>query len=159
MPGGIPFRSGIKVSTEHGLNNKVITNYSSVAYCYLEDQAGMVPTDMLEVGNNSSEQAHGYQAKGGEQVAGAKASFIGDEINPESLVMQVDGRKGATEETFSVKINPANKGVLLRRLYVQTEGRHRAKVSVEGSLVGFMELRTTTRSIAGGRKTSCCRRR
>jgi len=136
--GGIPFRSGIKVSTEHGLNNKVVTNYASVAYCYLDDQPGMVPTDMLEIGNKSSEQDHDYQAKGGEPVAGLKATFIGDEINPESLTMQADGRKGATEETFTVKVDPANRGVLLRRLYLQSEGRHRAKVSVEGSPVGFM---------------------
>ncbi|MBP7933209.1 MAG: DUF2961 domain-containing protein [Phycisphaerae bacterium] len=136
--GGIPFRSGIKVSTEHGLNNVVVTNYASVAYCYLDDQPGMVPTDMLELGNGSSEQSHTYRAEGGESVAGAKATFTGDESDPASLTLQVDGRKGATEESFTMKIDPANKGVLLRRLYLQSEGRHRARVSVDDSPVGFM---------------------
>lgn len=136
--GGIPFRSGIKVSTEHGVSNRVVTNYASVAYFYLEDRPGMVPTDVVAIGDDASEQAHAYQAMGGEPVLGAKATFIGDESHPETMALQVDGRKGATEESFTVKIDPANKGVLLRRLYLQSEGRHRARVSVEGSPVGFM---------------------
>ncbi|HOJ73131.1 MAG TPA: DUF2961 domain-containing protein [Phycisphaerae bacterium] len=159
--GGIPFRDGIRVSTEHGMKNSVVTNYAAVAYYYHSPKPAMRLTDSLDLGRLDDEWAHQYVADGGQHreltaVFEADDAFGGqpsaphvqagsprhnqaggpDHPSPTTLV----GRFGQQVESFSMRIDPANGGVLLRRVYHQSAGKHAARLFVNGQFVQIADV-------------------
>ena len=76
--GGIPFRKGIKVTTEHGMANEVLINYASVAYYYSASQSKLKMTDRLDLGDADSRNAHAYTSDGGQTTPRHEGVFDGD---------------------------------------------------------------------------------
>jgi len=137
--GGIPFRHGVRMSIEHGVDNKVITLYAGVAYYYYRPESAMRQTDVLDVGDEASETAHEYQARGGVVTEPVTGPFDGDQGRPGAEPLTDVGRRAMTRESFTVAIDPTNAGVLLRRLYWQGDGLHRALLTVDGQPVGIVQ--------------------
>jgi hypothetical protein len=130
---GVPFGAGIQWSTEHGTENEGNYNYSGALFYY---KGGPVykKTDEFVVPDRDSQAAHN-----------AKRQSVSD---PEELTSQFEGREYKKDVTatvvsslgkmeFDVKLNPRNQGVKLRRMFDQFHGRQRARVFVDGELVGI----------------------
>ena len=120
----IPFGRNARFTLEHGGANESSEHYETVTCWYGRQQAGLVLTDELDVGNAASEAVHSYTspdatspeklesrhevgvdhvpAKGGGQV----------EIVPKTTD---DGRRTKTESEFILKVRPDAIGVMLRR--------------------------------------------
>jgi hypothetical protein len=134
--GGIPFRDGIRVSSEHGTNNVVVTNYSSVAYYYYRPEPAMTLTDSFEPGDAQAAAAHAYESTGGGPVE-LERGFEAADADPQPVrVYAHRGRIGQQAERFFLRVSPANSGVLLRRLYDQGAGAHAASLQVNGRDAG-----------------------
>ncbi|MHC4443034.1 MAG: glycoside hydrolase family 172 protein [Planctomycetota bacterium] len=138
--GGIPFRNGITVATEHGTENKVVTNYASVAYYYYKDEAGMTLSDSIDIGKQESEQEHQYQTTGSKEIIEDSSLFEAAENGRASVPVTENGRCGQLNESFVIRIDPDNQGILLRRLFSQSVGRHHAKVQVDGRFAGTYHM-------------------
>ena len=131
--GGIPFRNGVRVTTEHGTENVVATNYAAVAYYYWRAEPGMVPSDGFAPGDAGQAKAHGDLALEGNDLKWT-ARFEGDAGTADAQPLTAAGRSGQSSEQFMLKIDPNNRGVLLRRLY-RSAGRHSARLIVDGKPV------------------------
>ena len=136
--GGIPFRDGIRVSTEHGFANRITTNYASVAWYYWAPSPAIRQTDRLDIADEASLQAHSYAADGGEQTVVLRHLFDGDEGRPDPVPLAAAVRRGQRLERFTMELARNNEGVLVRRLYSQSTGRHRAALFVDGRPAGMM---------------------
>jgi len=68
------------------------------------------------------------------------ARFDGDERSAGRHPHTETGRRGQSSESFVLKIDPRNKGVLVRRLYLQSYGRHRARISINGEPADILSV-------------------
>ncbi|MEP6749540.1 MAG: DUF2961 domain-containing protein [Bacteroidota bacterium] len=105
---------------------------ASVVWYYGKDKPSLVATDSLDVMNQVSEKKHGYQIEG-EVWAGEKTgSYPGKRISTDTVTD--DGRSVEKYSAFTVKTNPANKGVRLR---IRTDhvNQQGVRVFVNGRLV------------------------
>ncbi len=131
FPAGIPFESGIVVSTEHGTQNTATAAYSSVAY-YYERPSRMARLDELDVGDIDSETAHGYVPEPAEAVSTLEADFEGPAgAGPFRDV----GRALEGGSTFSMTVATPQTALRLRRLYDQATVQD-AEVWIDGQLAG-----------------------
>lgn len=131
---GVHFVGGISHSVEHGTENLKNFNYSSVAFWYRHDAWRLVETDSMEVVDPASRAAHKLASQ--------------NESEPILLESCFEGRGYKTHHRayhachlntmeFTLKVDPRNRGVLLRRTYEQFHGRQRARVLVDGELAGI----------------------
>ncbi len=108
----IPFRASIRAGIEHGGNNDVTVDYSSVAFWYARQTPAMVLVDTLDVGNAASESAHQYTNAGQVAEQALTSSYEGDDSN----VMITDtGRVHAGFCQFRVAASPGRDALMLRR--------------------------------------------
>ncbi len=130
----IPFYAGISAKIQHGGLSQILSLYRSLAFVYIRRRPRLVLTDTLDVGNAGSEKAHGYGASGRAPVETLQARPEGDffETSEEEDGRYHDG--GTIRITFSV--DPANKGVRIRRLLDQDVPCQGADVYVDGTFAG-----------------------
>lgn len=130
----MPFGRNATITLEHGGTNESTQHYETVAYWYGLPAASLIPTDVLEVGDEASEKAHAYHSP----EATAPVEIVS---RYERGVDHVKGRevfpahaergrstKGTSE--FTLKLDPANLGVLLRRTLDYSYPNQRAEVEV-----------------------------
>ncbi len=130
----MPFGRNARICLEHGGENRSTEHYETVTYWYGLPSPSLVKTDELQIGDVASEKAHGYSSPT------ASAPY---EINSryEWGVDHLDGREiypahtdrgrsmtGVSE--FTLKLNPANFGVLLRRKLDYAFPNQRADVEI-----------------------------
>ncbi|WP_419994650.1 glycoside hydrolase family 172 protein [Streptomyces boninensis] len=127
----VPFKNGIDYDIEHGPINDKQADYSSTAYWYGVKGARSAKTDTLKLGDAKSEKAHGYTSADPGPVTPLDSAFEGDFQKPTPLA--ADTRATGKPVTFKLKIDPANKGVELRRTSDQKTGYQRAAVKVNGT--------------------------
>ena len=91
-------------------------------------------TDSLDVGNEQSERVHAYRA---EDVPGRASPVwrLASHYEREKQATEDDGRTIAGHSEFTVRIDPRNDGVRLRRRFDQVRPGQRARVSVDGATV------------------------
>lgn len=132
LPGdAYPFRQGLRCSAEPGGGRRTPqsgTLRSGALFWYGEPGRAATITDVLRLGDAASEAAHGYRADGGQLLA-MNSRFEGAQ---DHLPLAGNYRRGFARSSFFVAIDPANRGVILRRRSSQAEGRHRALVSIDG---------------------------
>ena len=122
---GINFVDGIRHSVEHGTENRVNYPYSGVSFFYATETWNCQETDRLELGD-----ARLADLGSGEELTSA---FEGREYRQKVTLKHA----GATNSlSFSVRLNPAAKGVFLRRVYDQASGRQRATILIDGQPLG-----------------------
>lgn len=130
----MPFGKNALIRLEHGGTNESTEHYETVTYWYGVNHPALVQTDELHVGDVESEQAHSYVSP----IAGMPYTLIsryewgvdtlrGQEVYP----AQTDvGRtmKGVSE--FTLRLDPKNLGVLLRRKLDYAYPNQRAEIYV-----------------------------
>ena len=131
----MPFGRNARIQLEHGGTNESTQHYETVAYWYGIPAPSLIRTDELMVGDEKSEREHAYQSPDSSAPYELTSRYEwgpdtvgGEEIYP----AQTDrGRKTKTTSEFTLKIDPRNYGVMLRRKLDYTFPNQRAEVFVE----------------------------
>jgi hypothetical protein len=130
----MPFGRNARIQLEHGGVNDSTQHYETVTYWYGRPRPSLIRTDELAIGDEASEKAHDYSSPDASAPYEIRSRYEwgpdtlkGVEIYPEETDR---GRttKGASE--FTLKISPANVGVMLRRKLDYQFPNQRAAVSV-----------------------------
>jgi hypothetical protein len=115
----------------------VVGNEESVAFFYAQETPGIALSDELDVGKHDSEAAHSYRVTGGRKDLSGKYWYDGEFNNVLFKMPAIEDEgvafRGSSE--FTVKIDPANRGVRLRRRLDKEPNRQEAHVYVDGQLV------------------------
>lgn len=132
----IPFYSHLDAFIQHGGFDTIRSSYGSLSFCYLRQRPVLFETDLVDVGNEASEAQHEYAA-----TAGVPTGWIVARGEGRDHLVEHRGRGRVHEEegaeiTFTVAIDPENRGVRLRRRLDQGSPRQTAEVWLDGELVG-----------------------
>jgi hypothetical protein len=130
----IPFYSSIDARIQHGGLSHLRSDYRSLAFCYVRRRPALRQTDFIDVGNRASEAAHQYKATHSEPTGLLVASPEGEYF--ETSLAERGRRHAGGEITFTVAIDPDNRGVRLRRRLDQGSLRQTADVYVDGQYAG-----------------------
>jgi hypothetical protein len=128
----IAFNKHLTVGIEHGQINDVSEQAWALAYYYHKPTPRAVVTDVLDIGNAASEQSHAYVINNA-TWSGAR-SFSYEGVHTEAIGDTGRAHTGFSE--FVMAINPANKGVVLRRRFDYSVGNQNADVYVDGARAG-----------------------
>ncbi|RKX45309.1 MAG: hypothetical protein DRP64_04915 [Verrucomicrobia bacterium] len=129
----IPFRKHIRVGIEHGGGNEIPETCTTLAYYYYKPNNMVVLTDLLNVGNTTSESAHSYTI--GNQTWSSVATFQYEGDHDDVDISDV-GRAHQGYSQFTMALQPTNAGAILRRRLDYHIADQQATVSVDGVLVG-----------------------
>ncbi|MBL8899735.1 MAG: DUF2961 domain-containing protein [Planctomycetes bacterium] len=142
----IPYATQIRYGVEQGPEGYDGARYLSVAYAYHRSELAAQLTDQLDVGDPLSEVLHSYASAGSSYVAPFVSRFEGERLEPEQ---SFDGRREPGLTRFRMSIDPANRGVWLRRIFDAADGvphpqasnhfgpGQRARVRVDGVDAGI----------------------
>ncbi len=134
LEGTLPFYSALDARIQHGGMSNIVSQYRTLGFCYLRKQPVLRQTDLIDVGNATSERQHDYRAAGSTLVGQLEASYEG---NNAGVLIRDNGRMHTGGEiTFAVAVAPDNSGVRLRRRLDQKFGRQAADVYVDGQPAG-----------------------
>jgi hypothetical protein len=130
----MPFGKRAVLQLEHGGIDDSKEHYRTVTYWYGIPAPSLIKTDAFQVGDESSEKAHGYNSP--DASAPYSITSIYD-LGVDTFHGQViyspttdQGRKTTGTSEFTVKVDPHNLGVMLRRKLDYSFPNQRAEVSV-----------------------------
>ncbi|WP_165252887.1 DUF2961 domain-containing protein [Paludisphaera soli] len=130
----MPFGRNARITLEHGGTNESTQHYETVAYWYGLPAPSLIPTDVLEIGDEVSEQAHDYRSPDASAPVEIVSRYErgvdhlrGREIFPAHAER---GRTTTGTSEFTLKLDPSNVGVLLRRTLDYAYPNQRAEVDV-----------------------------
>jgi hypothetical protein len=127
----VAFQNQLDFGIEHGQQDDHPAIYGSTAFLYTAAKFGARETDRIDTGSATSLQQHGY-SDGGTQ-SDLTAVYEGDHDD----IALTDQVRSTTQPTrFSVKIDPVNHGVTLRRTSDQNVAGQSAEVLVNGKDAG-----------------------
>lgn len=135
----MPFGRRAVIRLEHGGTNDSDEHYESAVYWYGLPEASLLPTDDLDVGDPESERAHRYASPQATEPYALTSRF---EWGPDTLdgrevlpTVTDRGRRTTGTSEFTLRLDPRNVGVLLRRTLDYECPNQRAEVFVadEGS--------------------------
>ncbi|ONI70986.1 hypothetical protein ALI144C_51455 [Actinosynnema sp. ALI-1.44] len=138
----VSFSSNLRFDIQHGPVNDAPANYSSTSYWYGQSQQALSESDVLDVADDASRAAHGYQSTG-ETRRTLQSTFEGKD----DKVTVSDGVAATTGAiSFALKLAPGSTGARLLRMNDQSEAFQQASVSVDGVVVGtwFQPLGNTS---------------
>lgn len=129
----IPFRNHISIDDEPGqAGDPSITDDFPLVF-YYSQAPRMQQTDTFAVGDSAAATQHNYQITNQTNDYRLTSTFD-SYLNPDQVTGEVHAQQGSSE--FTLAVDPANQGVVLRRSYNQQTGRQAADVYVDGTLVG-----------------------
>jgi hypothetical protein len=130
----MPFGKNARIMLEHGGTNESSEHYQTVTYWYGRPKATLVKTDEFQVGDAADEAAHHYQSpQAGEPYSITSRyewgvdTLKGKEIYPPHTDR---GRTTTGASEFTLKLDPNNIGVLLRRKLDYSFPNQRAEVFI-----------------------------
>jgi hypothetical protein len=130
----MPFGKNARICLEHGGTNESTEHYETVTYWYGAPSPSLRQTDELQVGDADSERAHGYHSPDASAPYEITSRYEwgvdhvrGKEVYP-ALTDRGRSTKGTSE--FTLKLEPKNFGVLLRRKLDYAFPNQRAEVFV-----------------------------
>ncbi|MEV6551165.1 glycoside hydrolase family 172 protein [Streptomyces sp. NPDC051597] len=141
----VAFTESIDYSIEHGPMNDRQADYSSTAFWYGTSTTASYTSDVLHLGDLAGEAAHRYTAGAASPLPVLDSAFEGDARTPTRL--RAPTRATRTPVTFTLAIDPRNRGVELRRTSDQQQGPQQAEISVDGHRLGdwYQPLANTDR--------------
>ncbi|MFI7061474.1 DUF2961 domain-containing protein [Kribbella sp. NPDC050124] len=128
----IGFQNQLDFSIEHGQQDDHPAIYGSTAFLYAAAEFGARESDRIDTGSAQSRQQHAYVDTGA-QTDDLTSVYEGEH---DDIVLTDQVRKTTQPIKFSVKIDPANRGVTLRRTGDQNVSGQSAKVIVNGKDAG-----------------------
>ncbi len=130
----MPFGRNALIRLEHGGENESSEHYETVTYWYGLPAPSLIQTDELAVGDQASEAAHHYVSPDASppylltsRYEWGPDTLHGVEIFPATTDR---GRTTKTSSEFTLQLDPANIGVLLRRKLDYSFPNQRAQVFV-----------------------------
>jgi hypothetical protein len=130
----MPFGKNARIQLEHGGTNESTEHYQTVTYWYGVPSPTLVKTDELQIGDEESEKTHAYYSPGASKPYEITSRYewgvdhLGEkEIYPAHTDR---GRWTKTASEFTIKLEPKNYGVLLRRKLDYSFPNQRAEVFV-----------------------------
>jgi hypothetical protein len=129
----IPFRSHVRLSLQHGPADDVDVQAATLVYYYRQPRVRLVSSDEFVVGDAAGEAAHQYRLTNPTWSGSFTGTFEGE---LDSQTWTSTGRAHMGSSFFVLHVDPANQGVVLRRLLNQTTVAQRATVLVDGVAVG-----------------------
>ncbi|TDX03742.1 DUF2961 family protein [Kribbella sp. VKM Ac-2566] len=127
----VAFENQLDFGIEHGQQDDHPAIYGSTAFLYTASKFGARETDRIDTGSAESRQQHGYVDNGTQAELSSVYEGDHDDI---TLTDQV--RSSTQAIRFSVKTDPANRGVTLRRTSDQNVAGQSAQVIVNGEDAG-----------------------
>ncbi|MBE3576282.1 MAG: DUF2961 domain-containing protein [Limnochordales bacterium] len=133
VPDPVYFRSGIVYTIEHGGQNDAPADYESVAFWYGLPADAWRLTDELRPADSADQALHRWQVEGTVDRQLLTSSFEGplDREGVQDVGLYHTGRA-----SFTVRLDPNNQGVVLRRRLDAGVGPQVATVRVNGQVVG-----------------------
>ena len=133
----MPFGKNAVIRLEHGGQNESTEHYETVTYWYGAPGATLVMTDDFKIGDPESELKHDYKSPDASEPYEITSRYElgvdalhGREIYPSH---KDRGRKTKGTSEFTLKLDPKNLGVLLRRKLDYGFPNQRAEVYVQSS--------------------------
>ncbi|MDR3623384.1 MAG: DUF2961 domain-containing protein [Paludisphaera borealis] len=130
----MPFGKNARIQLEHGGTNESTEHYETVTYWYGTPGHALIQTDAFQVGDEASEQAHRYVSPNASAPTEITSQYEwgpdhvkGKEVCPAHTDK---GRTTTGASEFTLKIDPKNLGVLLRRKLDYAYPNQRAEVEV-----------------------------
>ncbi|MET7276931.1 DUF2961 domain-containing protein [Kribbella sp. NPDC005582] len=127
----ISYDSALRFGIEHGQQNDCIADYGSTAFLYTQPTVSSRETDAIDLGDAAARTAHQYADGGSEATVTSVAEGDFDHLPVTDQV-----RSGQGLITFRLAVDPANRGVVLKRLADQAQKYQEAAVSVDDVPVG-----------------------
>ncbi len=131
----MPFGRRAEIHLEHGGTNESKEHYETVTYWYGAPAPSLIQTDDLRIGDEASERLHQYnspEASAPYEITSryewGPDTMEGKEIYPAETDR---GRTTKAQSEFTLKIDPRNEGVMLRRKLDYQFPNQRAEVYVE----------------------------
>ncbi|MBO0803266.1 MAG: DUF2961 domain-containing protein [Nocardiopsaceae bacterium] len=139
----IPFRNHITINDQPGgtppeskpgaVASYLYSTTDFPLVMYYSQQQRMPRSDSFNVGDATAAAQHHY-AVTGETKSYSLSSTYDSYLHPPQVTGQVNAEQGSSQ--FTLRTDPRNQGVVLRRTYDQAVGRQDADVYVDGKLVG-----------------------
>jgi hypothetical protein len=132
----MPFGKNAVIRLEHGGENLSREHYQSVTYWYGAPAPSLVRTDVLQIGDTVSEKAHRYSSPDASEPYEITSRYewgIDTLPNSGTVVYPAEtdeARKTTSASEFTLKLNPENLGVLLRRKLDYAVPNQRAEVFI-----------------------------
>src|SRR5579864_3049911 len=130
----MPFGKNARIQLEHGGTNESTEHYETVAYWYGLPAPSLIRTDELAVGDDASERLHNYASPDASPPYELESRY---EWGPDTLngveiypAAKDRGRTTKTRSEFTLKVDPKNLGVMLRRKLDYSFPNQRAEVFV-----------------------------
>jgi hypothetical protein len=128
----MPFGKNALIQLEHGGEDESTEHYRTVAYWYGLPAASLIRTDSLKVGDTASEKRHAYVSPDASAPFEITSIYeVGVDHIKGTVVVPPEtdtGRKITGTSEFTLKIDPANHGVMLRRKLDYSFPNQRAQV-------------------------------
>jgi len=140
----MPFGKNARIQLEHGGVNESTEHYETVTYWYGLPAAALVQTDELRVGDDASERQHRYSSPDASAPYEITSRYEwGPDTLKKSEIYPAETDRGRTTRTtseFTLRIDPKNLGVMLRRKLDYAFPNQRAEVLVDGAPAGIWYL-------------------
>jgi hypothetical protein len=141
----MPFGKNAVIRLEHGGENQSTEHYETVAYWYGAHGASLIQTDTLQIGDAASEQRHFYESPDASEPYEINSRYEwgvdtlkGKEVYPAHTDR---GRKTPGVSEFTVKLEPKNYGVLLRRKLDYSFPNQRAEIFIADATRGAQAVK------------------
>ncbi|MBP9873263.1 MAG: DUF2961 domain-containing protein [Haliscomenobacter sp.] len=150
------FNQNIRIAYEHSLTKKHFINGGNtdvVIFYYLsKNGSNLFLTDEVDVGNHFSESLHQYAIQNQTWKGHVVDSYDGYERNLDYATYSDDGKAFNGSSRFTVRIDPQNQGVRLRkRMNRRDNGVQSAAVYADGVLVKERPWHIVTPSLSTGK--------
>ncbi len=136
----MPFGKRALIRLEHGGDNTSTEHYETVTFWYGRNRATLRLTDQFKVGDQASETTHDYHSPQASGVYHLDSRYeCGVDTLGDRTIYPAErdaGRVTQGTSEFRVKIDPANRGVMLRRKLDYAFANQRAEVFVARVLGG-----------------------
>ncbi len=129
----ILYRDHVRLSLQHGPADDVAVQAATLVYYYRQPRTRLELNDGFVVGDAAGEAAHQYHLTNATWSGSITGTFEG-EFDSQSTTST--GRSHQGSSFFVLQVDPANQGVVLRRLLDQATVNQRAQVIVDGTAVG-----------------------
>jgi hypothetical protein len=130
-----PFGKNARIQLEHGGTNESTEHYETVTYWYGLPGASVVQTDELKIADPASEKSHAYASPSASEPYQINSRYeLGVDHLKDVEIYPAHTESGRTmtgTSEFTMKIDPDNWGVMLRRTLDYQFPNQRAEVSVE----------------------------
>ncbi|MDB6056571.1 MAG: hypothetical protein JWO95_415 [Verrucomicrobiales bacterium] len=137
----MPFGKDAVIRLEHGGNNESTEHYQTVTYWYGINHPTISRTDSLQIGDAESEKSHNYNSPDASAPYTITSYFERgvDHINGKEVFAPTTdtARSTRTFSEFTLKLNPKNVGVMLRRKLDYSFPNQRAEVFIDNKPAGI----------------------